>query len=125
MKYATVARYCASLPHAVAERKWGNVLTYLVACKMFAVLTLDDRDRPTDLWLKADPERFLELTDQPGIRPAPYLGRAKWIALAESAAPDAAARALARRSYDLVFARLPRRVQRVLAGEDTHPGARA
>ena len=28
---------------------------------------------------KVEDERFLELTDRPGIIPAPYLARAKWI----------------------------------------------
>jgi predicted DNA-binding protein (MmcQ/YjbR family) len=116
VNYNAIARYCASLPHAVPERKWGNVRTYLVARKMFAVLIVDERERLADLWLKADPERFLELTDQPGVRPAPYLARAKWVALAATAMPDAAARALVRTSYALVVARLPKRVQRELAG---------
>ena len=28
-------------------------------------------------------ERFLELTDLPGIVPAPYLARARWVSVAE------------------------------------------
>jgi len=35
------------------------------------------------LSFKVADERFLELTDQPGIIPAPYLARARWISITE------------------------------------------
>jgi predicted DNA-binding protein (MmcQ/YjbR family) len=35
------------------------------------------------LSFKVGDERFLELTDQPGIIPAPYLARARWVSVTD------------------------------------------
>ncbi len=125
--FAAIRRACASMPHAEPERKWGNVDTFLVRRKMFAILVLDARDRPTDLWFKVDAGRFLELTDRPGIRPAPYLARAGWVAIDDPRRfALAELRALIERSHRLVVAGLPRREQRALGFEPMRrPPARA
>ena len=66
---------------------------------------------------KCDPERFLELTDQAGIIPAPYLARAHWVLVEQpQALTDAQATALVRRSYELIVAKLSKRRQRELLG---------
>jgi predicted DNA-binding protein (MmcQ/YjbR family) len=116
--FATLRRLCASMPEALPERKWGNVDTFLIRRRMFAILVLDGHARPKDLWFKADPERFLELTDRPGFRPAPYLARAGWVAIADPR-PIALGelRPLLEQSYRLVVAGLPQRVQRELGFE--------
>jgi predicted DNA-binding protein (MmcQ/YjbR family) len=87
--------------------QWENDLVFKVAGKMFAVTPL----LPARVWLslKADPEDFAELTERPGVIPAPYLARAKWIAIESAQAlPQPEISALLRRSYDLVAAKLPR-----------------
>ena len=65
------------------------------------------------------PVLFESSTDQPGIVPAPYLARAKWVQIdpAGCAIPDAELAALVRRSYELVFAKLPKRVQREIQSD--------
>lgn len=115
------------MPGAEPERKWGNVDTVLVHRKMFAIFTLDARGRTDDLWFKADAARFLELTDRPGIRPAPYLARAGWVAIDDpSRFASGELKALLDRSYRLVAAGLPRRVQLGLGLEPMRrPPARA
>jgi predicted DNA-binding protein (MmcQ/YjbR family) len=125
--FPTVRRLCAAMPQAQSERKWGNVDTWLIRRKMFAIIVLDARGRPTDLWFKVDPERFLELTDRPGIRPAPYLARAGWVAVADpSRLTLAELGPLLERSYRLVVAGLAQRVQRELGFEPVRrPAARA
>jgi predicted DNA-binding protein (MmcQ/YjbR family) len=68
---------------------------------------------------KVDDERFLELTDRPGIVPSPYLARAKWVRVESARAlSDGEAAALLRRSHALVFAKLTRKLQRTINGED-------
>lgn len=114
MHYSRLVRYCKTLPHAEWERKWGNTLTFLVARKMFALFILDDKDRPSDLWCKVDDDVFLSLTGQPGIRPAPYLARAKWIAMAPEAMTDAMAQQTLRRAHELILMKLPKRVRQEL-----------
>jgi predicted DNA-binding protein (MmcQ/YjbR family) len=61
------------------------------------------------------PEDFAELTERPGIIPAPYLARAKWIALeSRDALSPAELAPLLRSSYDLVVAKLPRKTRESL-----------
>ena len=109
-------RVCAALPGATRDVKWGNDEVYSVGGRMFAVFPLAD-GRAATLSFKCEPARFLELTDQPGIVPAPYLARAHWVQVHREAALGAAAvRALIARSHALVLARLPRKLQAELAG---------
>jgi predicted DNA-binding protein (MmcQ/YjbR family) len=114
MNYARLVTFCKTLPNAEHERKWSNTLTFMVNRKMFALFILDDKDKPTDLWCKVDDDVFLSYTGQPGIRPAPYLARAKWIAMAPDAMTDAMAKEILRRARDLIFSKLPKRVQKEL-----------
>jgi predicted DNA-binding protein (MmcQ/YjbR family) len=120
--FADLRRACASMRDAQPERKWGNVDTWLIRRKMFAIFIVDDRGRTTDLWFKADPDRFLELTDRPAFRPAPYLARAGWVAVAQPRGlPLTEGRALLECSYRLVVAGLSQRVQRELGFEPARP----
>jgi predicted DNA-binding protein (MmcQ/YjbR family) len=104
---------CLSFAGATEQIQWGDDLLFKVAGKVFAVTPLE----PSKLWLclKADPEEFVELTERPGIIPAPYLARAKWVAIesAQTVSPAEAA-ALIRKSYELVVAKLPRRARESL-----------
>ncbi len=87
---------------------------FKVGGKMFAVAHLE----PARTWMsfKCSPEDFAELTELPGVIPAPYLARAQWVALEhEEALPPAQLRALLRRAHALVLARLPKKTQAGLA----------
>jgi len=54
----------------------------------------------------------MELTEQPGIVPAPYLARAHWVAFEKAdALPRTEAKKLLREAYDIVLAGLPKKVQ--------------
>lgn len=89
---------------------WGNDLTFKVARKMFAHAVLE----PAPVWLsfKTSPDNFFELTERPNIIPAPYLARAKWVALeTKDALSSAGMSALIRESYDLVVAKLPKKTR--------------
>jgi predicted DNA-binding protein (MmcQ/YjbR family) len=81
---------------------------------MFAVLPLEPA--PVRLSFKCSPEDFAELTERPGIVPAPYLARAHWVALeSEDAIPAAELKRRLRNSYVLVFAKLPKKTREALA----------
>ncbi|MET3130159.1 putative DNA-binding protein (MmcQ/YjbR family) [Oxalobacteraceae bacterium GrIS 1.11] len=106
---------CRALPGAQADMKWGDNLVFSVGLKMFAMMC--DGGAQARLGFKVEDERFLELTDRPGIIPAPYLARAKWVQLQSlDALDDAEAGALLRRSYSLVFAKLSKKLQREIEG---------
>ena len=111
MNCARMVAFCATLPHAIPERKWGNTLVFSVHRKMFALFPLDQHERPTELWCKVDDDVFLSYTGQPGMRPAPYLARAKWVAIESNAMTDAMARDVLRCARDIIFMKLPKRVQ--------------
>jgi predicted DNA-binding protein (MmcQ/YjbR family) len=116
MSFATLRRFCATLPGATRDIKWGADEVYSVGQKMFAVFGIDN-GRPTGVSFKVDDARFLELTDRPGIEPAPYLARAHWVALRDAAAlPEREARELLARSHALVLAKLPRKLKASIAG---------
>ncbi|CAA9300966.1 MAG: hypothetical protein AVDCRST_MAG71-108 [uncultured Lysobacter sp.] len=101
-------------PGVDAEVKWQDDLVFSVAGKMFCVLCLRGA-RAGSVSFKVEDERFLEFTGQPGFAPAPYLARAKWVQVTlPEAVPDAGLRALVRRSYELVRAKLTRKQQHEL-----------
>ena len=105
---------CLSFAGATEQIQWGDDLVFKVAGKMFAVTPLV----PGYNWLslKTSPESFVELTERPGIIPAPYLARAKWIAIETPNVLDAAEVAtLLRTSYDLVVEKLPSKTRETLA----------
>ncbi len=82
---------------------------------MFCVCLLDARKHATSCSFKVDDDRFLELTGVPGVIPAPYLARAKWVQVkAGHALGTPALNALIERSHALVMARLTKKLQREL-----------
>ena len=113
---------CLSFPGATEQTVWEGDLTFKVANKMFAHTVLEVA--PVWLSFKCSPENFAEFTERPGIIPAPYLARASWVALESHQAMDhAEAQLLLRNSYDLVLAKLPRRIRESIAkGGHTKPG---
>ena len=107
-------KFCLSFPGVTEQIQWGDDLLFKVGGKMFAVTRLE----PAKVWisLKASPENFAELTERPGVIPAPYLARAKWIALESAdALPNAEISQLLRESYELVLAKLPLRMRQSIA----------
>jgi predicted DNA-binding protein (MmcQ/YjbR family) len=109
MNIDQLRKLCLSFPGATEQIQWGDDLLFKVGGKMFAVAPLE----PAKVWisLKASPENFAELTERPGVLPAPYLARAKWIALeSQDALPVAEIAGLLHESYELVLAKLPRKM---------------
>lgn len=109
-----VRELCLSFPQTTEQIQWGEVLVFKVAGKIHALTAL----QPSNTWLtfKASPENFVELTERAGVIPAPYLARAKWVALetGDALPLDELARLL-RESYDMVVAKLPKKTREALA----------
>ena len=103
--------FCGSWPGVASGVKWEDDLVFTVAGKMFVVTGLRGPHKQR-ISFKVDPDRFLELTDQPGMMPAPYMARAFWISIVE---PERFSRetieTFVRRSYELVRAGLSRKIQ--------------
>ena len=109
MTPAAIATYCKTLPHATCVVQWEGVQVFKVGGKMYATFALEGEH---GLAFKCSAEEFEELIERPGIIPAPYLARAKWIALEhESAIPRAELKQRINRSYELVKAGLTKKAQ--------------
>jgi predicted DNA-binding protein (MmcQ/YjbR family) len=114
MDFEAAKELCRTFPGCTEDVKWGADIVFSVGTKMFAVT--GSEAPASGMSFKVDDGRFLELTDRPGIIPAPYLARAKWVAVnSADALNDDEATQLLRRSYELVFAKLTRKLQREIA----------
>ena len=109
----TLEEACRTFPGITEEILWDCNRVFKVGGKMF--FAGNESDDPAGKFsFKVADERFLELTDQPGIAPAPYLAKVKWVQvdplsclLSEEDLLD-----LVRESYELIFAKLTRKAQR-------------
>jgi predicted DNA-binding protein (MmcQ/YjbR family) len=105
---------CLSFSGATEQIQWGYDLVFKVGGKMFAVTPLEPA--PVCLSFKASPEDFAELTERPNIIPAPYMARAQWVALQtrDALGREELARLL-RESYEMVAAKLPKKMRETLS----------
>jgi len=112
---------CLSFPGATEQIQWSSDLLFKVGGKMFAATPLEPA--PVFLSFKAEPESFAQLTERPNIIPAPYLARAQWVGLqTKDALPADELARLLRDSYDMVFARLPKKTRETVSS--AKPAAR-
>lgn len=109
MNVDAIRDYCLAFPRATEKLQWGDDLCFKIAGKIFAMLGLDN----PRLCFKCSPEVFADLVERPDIRPAPYVGRYKWVMLDRLDALDSAElKGLIGQSYDLVSAKAPKRMSR-------------
>ncbi len=104
-----IRKLCLSFPDVTEDMPWGDDLCFKVRGKIFTGMVLSDGRFPR-MTLKCAPETFHELLEIEGISPAPYVGRYKWVMLANSNVLSAnELESLIRQSYDLVEAKAPKR----------------
>lgn len=114
MNIEQLRKYCLSFPVATEDVKWGADLCFSVGAKMFCVTGADSMNG--GLSFKCTPENFNELIERPGIDPAPYVGRYKWVRVSDLAAlTPVELKTLIGKSYQLVFDKLPSRVKNSLS----------
>ena len=86
----------------------SNILVYSVGGRTFAYFKTSEPER----WrfsIRVTPDRFLELTDFPGVKPARYRGRFHWVTIVEVARfPASYLTELVEWSYQKAFASLPK-----------------
>ena len=91
MNVARLKRFCREFPDAT-ETLYGepyNFLVYSFRGRKFAYFKTSAPER----WrfsVRVTPDRFIELTEMPGVKPARYRGRYGWITIVNVAAfpPD-------------------------------------
>lgn len=108
MNIEQIREFCRELPAVTEDVKWGHDLCFCIAGKMFCVAALDG---PLSVSFKVRDEEFDELSGSPGMRPAPYVARYKWVLVEDV---DKLSRKewahYIRQSYDLVRAKLPKKL---------------
>ena len=82
MNVAQLKDYCRRFPHAceVLHGEPYNFLVYSIGNRKFAYFKTSQPER----WrfsTRVSLDRFIELTDIPGIKPARYRGRYQWITI--------------------------------------------
>jgi predicted DNA-binding protein (MmcQ/YjbR family) len=106
MSVDSIREFCLAFPQATEKLQWGDDLCFKIGGKIFAMLGLDNP------WLcfKCTPESFAELIEREDIRPAPYVGRYKWVMLDRlDAVRWDELRDLIKQSYAMVAAKVPKR----------------
>jgi predicted DNA-binding protein (MmcQ/YjbR family) len=100
------------------ERSYGepwNFLVYAVGDRKFAYFKTSQPER----WrfsVHVTPERFVELTDIPGVKPARYRGRFYWITIVDvSAFPAPYLRELVNGSYGWAYGGLSKASRAAIA----------
>lgn len=115
-----VRSFCLSLPHTTEKIQWTHDLLFCIGGKMYCVVNLEPGVSPTRIALKCTPERFAELIEVEGIIPAPYMARNHWVAFTEmNALRQTEIAELIQSSYQLIFNKLPKKLQTQLAGAAT------
>jgi len=84
MNTRQLKKFCSGFPGA-SETLYGepsNFLVYSVGGKKFAYIKTSEPER----WrfsTRVTPDRFIELTDLPGVKPARYRGRYHWVSIVQ------------------------------------------
>jgi len=84
MNTQQLKRHCLGFPCAVETLHGApaNILVYAVEGKTFAYFKTSEPER----WrfsLRVAPDRFLELTDVPGVKPARFRARHHWVTIVD------------------------------------------
>ena len=114
MRLDRLKSFALALPQTTVVKQWGECLVFKVVGKMFFLISLDG-DVIEGVIFKCTPEEFDELTEIDGIGQAPYCAKRMWVKVGDPAAlPEPELQAKIRRSYGLVVAKLPQKVQAAL-----------
>jgi predicted DNA-binding protein (MmcQ/YjbR family) len=124
MNLERLRKHCLSLPGATEQIQWGADLVFKVGGKMFAVAATE-ADATHRLSFKCSDEAFAELVEQDGIVPAPYLARARWVALERlDALSDREIERRVARAYELVLEKLTKAQQAAIGNARPLPRGR-
>jgi predicted DNA-binding protein (MmcQ/YjbR family) len=111
--------FLLTLPDVAETLQWGDNLVFWVGDKsiggkMFALLNLSAGAHGV-ISFAAGPERFAELVEVEGLKPAPYFARAHWVAADRwNALRPAEWQTELRNAHAIIFAKLPKRAREAL-----------
>lgn len=108
----TYERFLANLPAVEIVHQWDNTSVGKIGGKIFALHVEDVREIGPALSFKVSDMAFDLLPGVPGIAPAPYLARAKWVQARKGCGlSEDELRAYVAAGHRLVAAKLTRALQ--------------
>ena len=101
--------FCSKLPAVTRTVQWEGVIVFKVGGKMFCLIAPPEHS-VARISFKCAPEHYDALSRSEGFRPAPYLARAKWVALDDpKVLSPAETKAYLKRAHAVIAGALPRK----------------
>jgi predicted DNA-binding protein (MmcQ/YjbR family) len=117
-KRAGFEAFVLGLPAATLVRQWGDSSVGKVGGRIFALFGGGAAGHPASISFKCSDLAFELLPGLEGVRPAPYLARAKWVvAAARCGLTEAELAGYLQEAHRLVAARLTRKLRAELGLE--------
>ncbi len=112
MDIEKIRQICLSFPSVTEDIKWEHDLCFSIGGKMFCVTPLLPEGGTT---FKVTDDEFEEISCRIGFQPAPYVAKHKWVMLKDNTLlTESEWQFYLKQSYDLVKAKLPKKVQQIL-----------
>ena len=117
MNIEELREFCLSLRAVTEDIKWEEHLVFSVAGKIFCLAGLEP---PLQVALKVPEDQFDELTQTEEITQASHFARRQWMTvLEESRFSRSEWERYIKQSYQLVKAKLPKKIKEWIDGEET------
>ncbi len=107
--------YCKTLKATTHVEQWGGASVWKIGGKIFAICSKWGEGDHTRIGFKCSDLAYAILREQPGIIPAPYLARAKWVQIeTDEAMSDEDIRDHIRTAHRIVTGKLTKAQRREL-----------
>lgn len=107
--------FCGSLQATTHVVQWGGSSVWKLGGKIFAICSQWGAGNHSKISFKASDLAYSILIEQPGIVPAPYLARAKWVQIdSEDAMSDDDLKDYISAAYTIILGKLTRKQRRDL-----------
>ena len=108
-------KFCASLPSTTNVIQWGNASVWKIGGKIFAICSFWGEGKFQKISFKCSDLNYQILCELPGIIPAPYLARAKWVQIQEEdAMSDEDLEDYIKSAFEIISSKLTKKVQKEL-----------
>lgn len=106
-----IRKYCLNLPMVTEDIKWGSVLCFSVAGKLFLVVSLDET--PLGVSFKVDDAEYDYHLEQEKFVRAPYFAKMKWVKVRDiNSISESSWQNYINKAYMLIKIKLPKKNQR-------------
>lgn len=110
--------FCGAMKATTHVEQWGGASVWKLGGKIFAICSKWGAGSHTKISFKASDLAYSILIEQPGIVPAPYLARAKWVQVeTDDALGDDDIKDYIGAAYTIICGKLTRKQRRELGVE--------